>query len=553
MKHIKLKTRIYGLVIFLLLSMTIVSVASLKIITDLGHTIKKIGEDDIPLVRVIAQCTEQILNQSLNFNTLLQYAKIHNKEKFIHSRDGFIESGKRFVDLMKEGKAIAQTGIKVAGNEHEKEAFEKIKETLKLLEQEHSEFEHHSEELIQALYIKTFKDDFKLGDGSQSSGSYPSDKSGHTSSAEKKDHAASSHKGDHDTDSALKEKEKMIKVVERLEKETMTMEHELNKGLELADDLTRSLLDHAHHEQVVGMDILIPMMLISLVGGLLLSGFIAKTAVDTIQNSTRKMKEIAETVSAASEQMAAAANELANSTVSQAERLSQISDDISSFNNSIQANSQAATKTKGFIQNIDKVVVSADKAMKDLSAAIRGTMESEEKSGKLFRRMSDYNIQINMLATSATAEAMRSETSSSLGVFTKKLDKTTHAAHAINIEISNLINTSLEKVKKNAVAATDMKTVLKKIISLTTNANQIISNVTTSSQKQAKDINTIDKLIHSLNDVTQSNAAASEESSASSVSMANQVKHLLDIVKDLEVMVEGKKALEGDEQHGEDL
>jgi len=530
LKHIKLKTRIYGLVIFLLVSMSIICLTSLKIITDLGHTIKEIGEDDIPLVRVIAQCTEQLLNQSLHFNVLLQYAKIHNKEKFIHSRDGFIETGKRFVDLAKEGKAIAQEGIKISKDEHEKGDFEKILETLKMLEKEHSEFEHHSEEFIHVLYMKAFGDDLA---------SYHDEKSDHAPSQ----HAASVA---HETDNDLVDKEKMIQSIEQLEKETKSMKHELSRGLELADDLTRTLLDHAHHEQVVGMQILIPMMIISIVGGLLLSGFIAKTTVDTIQNSTRNMKEVAATVSAASEQMAAAANELANSTVSQAERLAQISEDISSFNSSIQVNSQAATKTRNLIQNIDNVVVQADKAMKDLNAAIGHTMESEEKSGQLFGRLSDYNLQINMLATNATAEANRSEKSNSLGIFTQKIDKTAQEAHAINKEISNLINTSIEKVKKNAVAATNMRTVLKKIVNLTTKASQIIVTVTTSSQKQAKDINTIDQLIQSLNDVTQSNAAASEESSASSVSMANQVKFLNDIVKDLDVMVEGKSALAAD-------
>jgi len=548
MKHIKLKTRIYGLVIFLLLSMSIICLTSIKIITDLGHTIKEIGEEDIPLVLVIAQCTEQILNQSLHFNTLLQYAKIHHKEKFTRSRDGFIEAGKLFVDLVKEGKAIAQESIKIARGEHAKESFEKIKETLKMLEHEHSEFEHHSEEFIQILNMKSFGDDLESTDNSQDSGSGHHEKSNQAPSH----HASPGHNGVHEKDKSLKEKEEMIKIIEQLEKKIMTMEHELSKGLELADDLTRTLFEHAHHEQVVGMEILIPMMIISIVGGIFLSGYIAKTTVETIQGSTRNLKEIAATVSAASEQMAAAANELANSTVSQAERLSQISDDISNINSSIQANSQAATKTRSFIQNIDKVVVQADKAMKDLNAAIRNTMESEEKSGKLFSQLSDYNLQINMLSTNATAEANRNETSKSIGIYTQKIDKTSQKAHVINTEISNLINTSIVKVRKNAAAATDMRAVLKKIVRLTTKANQIITTVTTSSQKQANDINTIDKVIHSLNDVTQTNAAASEESSASSVSMANQVKYLLDIVKDLEIMVEGKKALEDDDQNGEE-
>jgi len=524
MKNVKLKTCIYGLVIFLLISMTIVCLTSLKIISDLGHSIKKIGEEEMPLVRVIAQCTEQLLNQSLNFNSLLQYAKIHKKEKFIHSRDGFIESGKRFVDLVNEGKSISQAGVKIAASKHEKENFAEIRETLKLLEQGHSEFEHHSEVLIQVLYIDAFGKNLES------------------------DHTSTSHKGIFEIENPSKNKEQMIKAIERLEKETMNMENELNKGLEIADDLTRKLLDHAHQEHVVGMRILIPMIILSIVGGLLLSGLIVKTTVNTIQNSTRNMKEIAETVSAASEQMAAAANELANSTVSQAERLSQISDDISNINNSIQENSHAATNTRNLIQNIDKVVLLADKAMKDLNTAIRDTMKSEEKSINLFNKLSDYNLQINMLATSATAEANRSEISSSLGVFTQKIDKTTHEAHAINLEISNLINTSLEKVRKNAVAATNMRTVLKKIVSQTTKANQIITNVTKSSQIQANDMKTIDTLIQSLNDVTQSNAAASEESSASSVSMSNQVKNLLNIVKDLEVLIEGKKVLENEQK-----
>ncbi|KPA18212.1 conserved hypothetical protein, membrane [Candidatus Magnetomorum sp. HK-1] len=502
-KKIKLKIRIYGLVAFLLIVQSIVCITSLKIIYNMDDTVDEIGENLIPLIRVMAKATEQLLNQSLHFNMLLQYSKIYKKEEFKHEDSGFTESGKRFIDMLKEGKNIAQSCIKVSVTKKNKTDFEKIRDVLEILEKEHNEYEHKSEELISILYIKSFENE-------------------------------------HRAETVIMND--MMKPIERMKKETTTMKQELNKGLELIDELTRIMLDNAHKKKAVAIEILIPMMFISIAGGFFLSISIARITVNQIQDSIHKMKEIAESASVGVDQIATTANDLAQSSVSQASSLEQISSSTSHINTLIQQNCQTSSETQQLIRNIDKNMTKAEISMQKLNLTIMESLESEKKAETLFNQLSDYNLQINLLATNASAEASRNESTQSFGIFTQKIDQASQNAHTINTNISDVLRNSLETIKKNFASARILRNVLHKISNMTETADNKISQITENIQKDSKKFVEIDKAIKVLNNVIHSNAANSEEFSAASSNMADQVRNLLLVSRDMELMIEGRKA-----------
>jgi ABC-type transporter Mla subunit MlaD len=80
---------------------------------------------------------------------------------------------------------------------------------------------------------------------------------------------------------------------------------------------------------------------------------------------------------------------------------------------------------------------------------------------------------------------------------------------------------------------------LKEIVGYTKKVTELIANVSAASEEQAKGTEQVNIALSQLSDVTQANAATSEESSAASQTLESQAAELHALVKGLLTVVHG--------------
>ncbi len=553
LKRFKLGTQIVGTVVFLLACIVSVSGFSLKVLYDLEDLIHEMGNEDIPLVRVMAQSTEQLLGQQTRFGAILQYAKIHNQDKFEQGEKAFKEYGQRFTDIIQEGQAIAQEGINIAHTKAEKDEFRNILNLLKKIEAEHDQFEHHGEEMIHVLHTISFGDvrgGLKGQDGTGTvtaaghggPGNHASEPrtilygSDHESEPASGEGHGSSHASGPDVNTA--QKGTLTRSIERMDHETETLMEELETALELIDELTKTLIREAEEKQKLALEILIPLILFSTIGGLFLGITISTLTVNAVKKAVQDMKDGANDVTVASEQVSQASNMLAESVSVQASSLEESTTVLNDIARRAEDNSRGTHEVNGIIGQTTEIVDKTGETISRLRGQSQQAIQGGDSVSQSLKNLSDIVMQINMLATSATAETKRGD-ASSLAVFTKEIKEFAQSGFDLAKSVASEVGMVMDKARESYLLAQASENSFKEIGSLTHQMKDRIANIDQASNEQAQGIKELEIAIQTLNESTHTNAASAEEGSAASQAMADQALIMMGVVDTLSEMVQG--------------
>ncbi len=141
----KIGTKVFGLVGFLLLMLGITSGISIFQMHKIGLEIESIAERDLPLTEGLMKITVQQLEQAIYLERSFRNAQMLGKHEgagteFEKSVGKFNRLDKSVEKEFKLTEALAKNAATVASTEIEREKFQKIDTLLKNLDKEHSEF-----------------------------------------------------------------------------------------------------------------------------------------------------------------------------------------------------------------------------------------------------------------------------------------------------------------------------------------------------------------------------------------------------------------------------
>jgi methyl-accepting chemotaxis protein len=161
-----------------------------------------------------------------------------------------------------------------------------------------------------------------------------------------------------------------------------------------------------------------------------------------------------------------------------------------------------------------------------------------EKAGKIIRVIDEIAFQTNILALNAAVESARAgQAGRGFAVVADEVRNLAHRSAKAAGETTGLIEESIAKSKQGRK---DLEQVSGAIGKVTGSARQIASlvdGVTTGSTEQARGIVRIGSSMARIQQVTQSSAAAAEETAAVGEEMNAQAETLKDIVHRLHTLV----------------
>ncbi len=246
--------------------------------------------------------------------------------------------------------------------------------------------------------------------------------------------------------------------------------------------------------------------------------------IETTLYNTDKMAQVANSLASGNKDLAHKAENTAANLEETASSMEEISSAISmSTNNSVKGN-QMMNSCKESVENASLVVSETVNSMHEVS-------NYSEKIKDIIKVIEGIAFQTNILALNAAVEAARAgEQGKGFAVVASEVRSLAQSSQNSAKDITELVNQVYEKINaanKIVESQEQLFIGIKNDIEETAN---IIKDISSAALEQQSGVSQVNKAVMEMDSITQENAALVEESTASSISLFNEIKELQSIV-----------------------
>jgi methyl-accepting chemotaxis protein len=191
---------------------------------------------------------------------------------------------------------------------------------------------------------------------------------------------------------------------------------------------------------------------------------------------------------------------------------------------------------------VSECVQQANLALEQMTVAMRGITTSSEKVSRIIKVIDQVAFQTNILALNAAVEAARAG-EAGLG-FAVVADEVRNLAGRCTQAAKDTSGLIQESIANSHDGSDKLEQVTEAIYSITSSAahvTNLVQDVHSSSQEQARGMEQISGAIQQMEVLTQRSAASALESASASEELTAQASSMRSTLADLLVMV-GKKA-----------
>jgi methyl-accepting chemotaxis protein len=181
-------------------------------------------------------------------------------------------------------------------------------------------------------------------------------------------------------------------------------------------------------------------------------------------------------------------------------------------------------------------------AMDRMARAIADIKVSSDETAHIVKTIDEIAFQTNLLALNAAVEAARAgDAGKGFAVVAEEVRGLARRSAEAAKTTSRMIEEAQQNADKGVASSEDVRKVLASIITLVEKVSILIREVATAGNNQAKGIEQINTAVSQLDQVTQANAASSEEAAAASEQLSAQAMELNELVGQLLTIIKGGK------------
>ena len=331
--------------------------------------------------------------------------------------------------------------------------------------------------------------------------------------------------------------------------------------------------------------LLISTSVIAVVLGFVMAYIILQALSKSIKYVITKLNQNSEAVSVAADKMSSTSTELSQATTEQAASLEETAASIEEVNSMVQKNADYSSQANELSESSQKDAFKAKEVVQTLLVAIDGiskenevVMQSIEESNKKISEIvsiiseignktkviNEIVFQTKLLSFNASVEAARAgENGKGFAVVAEEVGKLAQMSGDAAKDISNMLEeskdkvesivsdtkekvehlllTGRDKVQHGQEIAKNCDKVLGEILEKAKRVNQMTSEISLASKEQAQGVFEITKAINQLDQVTQINAATTEDTANSATQLSSQATSLKEVIIMLEQSIYGLK------------
>jgi methyl-accepting chemotaxis protein len=255
---------------------------------------------------------------------------------------------------------------------------------------------------------------------------------------------------------------------------------------------------------------------------------------------TDELENGSQQLAAASGQVSSASQRLADGASEQAASLEETSSSLEEISTVTRLNAESAQQAKESSHLAREAAESGLADMENMITAMSEIQKSGDKIAKIIRTIDEIAFQTNILALNAAVEAARAgEAGLGFAVVADEVRNLARRSAEAAKETTEIIEESIVKSRAGSEISKQVAEGLSSIVAKARQVDDLVGQISLASQEQSQGVGLINTSISQLDNVTQGNAAAAEESASAAEQLRSQASLLHDMVAQLRSMVTG--------------
>ena len=255
------------------------------------------------------------------------------------------------------------------------------------------------------------------------------------------------------------------------------------------------------------------------------------TFMDKLHDIMAQVKEAAGHAATASQELSAASEQLSSGAQEQAASLEETAASLEEITGTVKQNADNAKQANQLAAGSRDVAEKGGQVVRGAVTSMTEINQSSKKIADIITTIDEIAFQTNLLALNAAVEAARAgEQGRGFAVVASEVRNLAQRSATAAKEIKGLIQDSVQKVEAGSELVNKSGETLTEIVGSVKRVTDIIAEIAAASQEQTTGIDQVNKAVTQMDQVTQANAAQTEELSATAQSLAAQAEELQALV-----------------------
>ena len=238
-----------------------------------------------------------------------------------------------------------------------------------------------------------------------------------------------------------------------------------------------------------------------------------------------------DTVSTASEQIAAGNQDLSSRTEQQASSLQQTAASMEELTSAVQQSAEHAKQARQLATSATESASKGGRVVGEVVTTMEAISSSSHKISEIITVIDGIAFQTNILALNAAVEAARAgEQGRGFAVVAGEVRNLAQRSAQAAREIKEMITDSVERVESGRQLVTDAGAAMNDIVGQVKRVTDLIGEIANAAVEQSSGIGQVNEAITQMDHVTQQNASLVDESAAAATSLKEQADKLAEAV-----------------------
>ncbi len=239
----------------------------------------------------------------------------------------------------------------------------------------------------------------------------------------------------------------------------------------------------------------------------------------------------ADSVSAASTEIAQGNQDLSGRTESQASALEQTAASMEQLGATIRHNADSASQANQLAVGASRVAQQGGEVVSKVVSTMQDINNSSQKIADIIGVINGIAFQTNILALNAAVEAARAgEQGRGFAVVAAEVRNLAQRTAAEAKAIKELIGASSAMVQQGSVLADEAGTTMQEVVRAIQRVADMVSEISAASNEQTAGVGQVGEAVTQLDQTTQQNAALVEEMAAAASSLRTQAQQMVEAV-----------------------